>query len=528
MNRKVTILFLLIIIFLMILFLRFTSSFKIELNKLVVSEDVWNEIINTRVLSEENLLNKIKFNGYELLKTDDNKYYYSIIEGTNEYNPIVEYPHNVRMMFSNSITDENIEKNESLKVLIYNDSNYYITDIVCTTLPLLSIKYDDQYKAVTAEELTDMKMTLFDNRKAILNRTITSDGGIRLRGATSLGYPKTPFRVSLYADSIGNNRRDNAISILGMNESDDWVLYAGYNDKEKIRNVFSSNLWHESSAYNNEFDVENGTEYRYIELFINNKYWGLYAIGGAMEEKKLELNNEYMFKKVSWSNSEFTPYATDTMDGYRLINNIENDIEAWDILKKYYMELIYNKNINGIYEMTDMNTAVDIYLFYMLSQAKDNISSSNEALLKNTFITFKKKDGKYIALYAPWDLDITFGATWIGEANVNNTIFYNSSNHTNYTMTLSPIYILQTLNDKTINKMIIQRYNYLRKTSWSDENVINLIATYEDNIYNSGAILRDKERWPKGNYTSSNNLGRFKLYVLERLESMDEYISGLN
>ena len=101
---------------------------------------------------------------------------------------------------------------------------------------------------------------------------------------------------------------ENQQSVLGMRCDGDWMLYAGYNDQEKIRNVFSANLWYESCAENNIFDVKNGMEYRYVETFFNDHYMGLYAIGFPIDELQLELQHalksdhvsEFLLKKMRW------------------------------------------------------------------------------------------------------------------------------------------------------------------------------------------------------------------------------------
>ena len=55
-----------------------------------------------------------------------------------------------------------------------------------------------------------------------------------------------------------------------------------------------------------------------------------------------------------------------------------------------------------------------------------------------------------------------------------------------------------------------------------------MIDALEQDIYGSGAYLRDMERWPDGTYQDpALGLSVFKDYVLKRYTSMDTYISGL-
>ena len=72
-------------------------------------------------------------------------------------------------------------------------------------------------------------------------------------------------------------------------------------------------------------------------------------------------------------------------------------------------------------------------------------------------------------------------------------------------------------------------YDELRKTYWSVDYLCDLLDNYEINIFDSGAYIRDKNRWPDGSYVDDNSvkLSNFKLYVKERLKHMDLYIDKM-
>ena len=51
----------------------------------------------------------------------------------------------------------------------------------------------------------------------------------------------------------------------------------------------------------------------------------------------------------------------------------------------------------------------------------------------------------------------------------------------------------------------------------------------EQDIFGSGAYLRDMERWPEGSYQDPElGLSVFREYVHGRLRSMDQYMSSLS
>lgn len=539
MNRKITSLFLLLFTGLIILFLIVFCTPKRQLySNIIINENDYNDIINSRKLSEESLVRNLKFNGYKLFEAEDGTYYYSMIEEeTNMYNPIIDYLRTngrINIAAKTNITQDTVSRDETIELLVYTKDEYNILKIKCTTLPILNIDYEAD-SHISSISYTQANIYLFDNRKDASQRVITSDAKYRYRGATSLDYAKKPYRLSLYTTSLGNNKRINEMSLLGMEKSQDYVLYAAYNDEEKVRNVLSSELWYEGCAYNNSYGIENGTRYKYIELFFNHKYWGLYAIGNAVSEDMMQLKessndnySEYMFKKYGWARSEYTPYANTTLPDYGLVSSSLNNQYGWDLLKEYYYKLLYIKDTDKLRNMSDLKNSIDIYLFYNLVQARDNVGAEESGVLKNTYITLKEaEDGSYKVLYTPWDLDLTFGASSDQDAP-NITVFNKVIPEDHHVMTLSPVYMLLKNGDATIRKEIKTRYNELRKDKWSDTNVISLISEYEDDIYNSGAFLRDKKKWPSGNYNSADEkLSNFKVYVLERLKYMDAYIKGL-
>jgi hypothetical protein len=311
-----------------------------------------------------------------------------------------------------------------------------------------------------------------------------------------------------------------------MRQDDDWILYASYNDQEKIRNVFSSNLWYESCAINNSFSLTNGMEYKYVELFLNNEYWGLYALGFPIDEKQLSINgdDEYIFKNIQWNNPKEDIIENVIENNKKLVNKVKNKDIAWQELQNYYTKLFTSKNKEELYSIVDIDNLIDYYLFNNFVQAIDNYKYQ---IQKNVYTTFKKIDERYVVLYTPWDLDYTFGNDYCNIKEENYTI-YGISVKTNVITKLNSIYYLQQLGDENINGLIKNRYKELRDTYWSDDHISKLIDDYEAEIYNSGAFIRDMNKWPDGTYNDYNTkLKEFKEYVLERLVYTDEYINSM-
>jgi hypothetical protein len=474
-------------------------------------------------VAEDKLIDKLLLDEEVLLLDKDNKtFYYSLIEGdSTAYNPYVSIEasnSNVRLSFcGEKITKESIRNNECIKVIAYDDDYYEEYYLRCTTLPLMNIECSTDLDNANK---TPMQMYLYDNREDVRQRSITSKGTIHLRGDSSLVYPKNAYRLSLTCDDNENND----VSLLGMRKDDDWILYQAYNDQEKVRNVFSTNLWKYTCAQDNSLGVDNGLEYKYIELFLNGEYWGLYALGYPLDELQLEIDEEkgeQLYKKlIEADEAEISLAPGADTDGYETKFTGDN---KWDLLNQYYLNLSREwNNAESLYEGIDIDNSIDASLFVNLVQGLDQVNENGS--FKNMYLAFKNVDGKKVVLYTPWDLDITWGNVYTGELDTNLSESYGIDEYKNVIKAYGNLEALIANNDEQIWNLILAKYHSLREGLWSLESLNGMIDEYEDDIYGSGAFRRDMERWPDGTYNDPDEgLDAFREYVAKRLEKLDEY-----
>jgi len=495
------------------------------------------EKIKAERIQTDSLRFIIQFDEQTLLYSKGtNRFYYSLIEGSpTAHNPLIKLVSETDKLqiciCDKGITDDVIENNQEIRFMVYTDESYAEYSLVCTTLPVMNISCSDEIGDL---EIT-MSMYLFDNRKTSSNRVIYSDGTIRVRGSSTKVFPKKSYKRSLTKKSVGENTRSNDISLLGMRQDDDWLLYAAYNDQEKVRNVFSQNLWKYSCATDNKYAIDAGNEYKYIEVFKNGEYWGLYALGYPIDEKQLglskDLTKDALFKKITWdSENLIDENSQSSISGYEVkgIDATDPDDEplGWDLLFRYYKNLHYNrKDSSKLADWFDLDNAIDTYLFMNLIQGVDNVSGGS---IKNLYIALRTEDSQISSLYIPWDMDITWGNTWTDNISANYIKPYNISEDFNRIMESG--YLHQTLLNEDANTWdsVFKKYWILRSTAWSQDNLDMLIDEYENDIYYSGAYLREMERWPYGTYQDPHlRLSVFREYVHKRLNAMDRYMKAL-
>ena len=481
-------------------------------NDVIVSDEEFEHIISLRT-EASGLVQEILFDEESLFCDEINDiYYYSLVENSStSSNPHIKLVANNKMkiaFLNEEISEDIIKNNVTIKFIVYSDEYYQQYGLRCTTLPLMSISCSEEI----GDENVKMDILLFDNRMDAPNRVIASGGTIHVRGASTRVFPKKNYRISLVQTSLGNNKRDNNMALLGMRQDDDWLLHAAYSEPTKVHNVFSCNLWKNSCSTNNSLGVDTGMEYRYLELFINHEYYGLYALGYPIDCKQLELKQGTgdLYKKVLWATEA-------SLNGYSKEGYGD---ENRDYLQEFYEYLDTNKyNKEALMSYVDINNLIDIRLFFNLIQGEDNVGTilyhrgQNSTYLKNVYLCIRETGDGLLGLYCPWDLNMT----------------WNSSPSENYLMEAGYLEQMIADGDADIIKTMCNRYWSLRDTDWSDERLMAMLDCMENDIFGSGAYLRERERWPDGNYAQDveRGLDDFKNIVLARVHETDLYYSRL-
>lgn len=523
---------------LILIFLFYNNDFGIvgRVDNLQVSKEEYSELMESRTDSNLDNTFQLKVNGYSLPYDEiTDSFMHSIKESVSneEYNPIFDITMITNIKYDIALLDytlskESIKNNEPVKLLVYSDEKFAEYDIYLTTLPIFKLSLegylDEENPIGVVNQLANM--SLYNSEEIV-----ESDLFIRLRGGSSRAFPKNQYRINLREFTIGGDEKLNHQSLLSMRKDDDWILYSPYNDPEKVRNTLSNNLWHDVMAKENRFDINTGAKAKYVEVFMNNRYWGLYALMHPIDAKQLDLNVERNAKKsdlyyrsISNMDIEREDFEKSTGDE-RVLGRFElrepsppfGQSEQWDPLYEHMMiqQANYETLEKYLFTHTDIQNQINYYLYTLLLQATDNNYKNHNYI--------SKLDGETrVMLESPWDLDLTWGLHW----QVDNDLLavVRGLPTTNYLPTSTLIHeAMQQENTKVI-QMVKEKYAKLRADEWSETSFMEMLDKYEQDIYYSGAILRDKERWPDTAY--NENMDYLRNYLLERLQAMDDFIEN--
>jgi len=416
-----------------------------------------------------------------------------------------------------------------------------------SNLPLVFIDTDG--REIPDEPKIDGDLRIIDNGEGYMNcwgdpAAFAGTIGIERRGSSSQQlHPKVSYGVET-RDARGE---DLDVSILGMPEESDWVMYAPYADKTMIRNVLAYRIHNEMGHYS--------TRTRNVEVMLDGEYWGVYVW-----EEKIKRGDD----RVPIAKLETTDVAGDAVTGgYILkIDKLTGMVGAnWTspYSDEVTFQVHYPKGDNivpaqaqyiqteatqfenvlaspgfadpvtGYASMIDVPSFIDFMILQELSRPVDGYRSSA--------YMHKQRDsagGRFVA--GPmWDFNIAFG----------NADYCNGASTTGYQYNFDdvcgevfdveiPFWWERLRQDPAFDDALRCRWEALRGTTLSDESLLGFIESAAMEI--SEAQVRNFERWPIiGIYVDWNPfVGRtydeeieyLSSWTLDRAQWLDENFGG--
>lgn len=427
--------------------------------------------------------------------------------------------------------------------VVRNNQTLSSVPLIFTGLPIVQLYSDGN---ALSSNFSKGKIRVQEGAKTNTQTGELLNAEMRYRGASALGFEKKSFAVKLRnADWESADR-----SFFGLRNDNYWILDAMAVDGSRMRNRVSMDLWNEFSAdpYFKALEPEmvNGTRGHYVEVFLDDEYWGLYCMSERIDRKQLKLKKYeedtqnirgVLYKASQWSKAVLmgSPYYTGANN---VITDYYNWSETWDCFEVKYPDMeegepidwnplyevvtfVANSNnaafTNGISQVVDIPVWLDYYLLMELILASDNHGKNAYYYMYN--INQEQKMG-----IAPWDMDGVFGIQWGG-----NKI----APEQDYTAYLrakewSENYLYRRLKDNNVagyNDRVKSRYDALRSTYFSADQLIRRFENYRELFENTGADVRERDRWNGANGISVNfqdELGYITDWIVSRTSYLNE------
>jgi spore coat protein CotH len=139
-----------------------------------------------------------------------------------------------------------------------------IQEVILPEIPIISINTENLSPIVSKDDYINGVFEISSDNE---DENLAANLRIRGRGNSTWVFPKKPYQIKF----------DNKETILGMPKDKKWILLANYSDKTMLRNELAFDL--------SRFSALDWTpESRFVELFINNEFLGVYQITQKVEE----------------------------------------------------------------------------------------------------------------------------------------------------------------------------------------------------------------------------------------------------
>jgi hypothetical protein len=414
----------------------------------------------------------------------------------HSFSPVIEFSGYDNLYFEGKMLEE--EEENDLGMIAVNHSYTLIGEkelerdtfeILFTTLPLIQLttleEIRDEPKQIARLE---MHYNSGETEKPTISKFETLTG-IEIRGRHSMQYPKKSYGFELWRDVEGSTY---AASLLGMRFGKDWILDAMYSDDLRMRNKISFEIW-EKLADLPDMDYREGVvpgiRCRYVELFINNSYSGLYCLNERIDKHLLQFQHNQselggvLYKAIEWDfgSTRFETYRSEPAsgtywDGWEL-QYPEHTI-YWTPLAELRKLIVHEPDsifINEIGSRYDLKNAMDLYLFLNLLAAYDNTG-------KNTYLVRYEEESPFFII--PWDLEASWGKMWDG---TNSNYWGILENHL--------IHRLIDTNLEGFADRIPETWQTLRDSQFNRDTLVEVIHRNFDLLYGNGVFAREYRRW---------------------------------
>ena len=349
-----------------------------------------------------------------------------------------------------------------------------------------------------------------------------ASGRIRGRGnSTWSWYDKKPYRIKF----------DKSHKMLGIDKDKDWVLLANWRDVTKVMNTYCSL----TADY---MGLPFTTPVRFVELFINGKYNGIYQLAEQVEVGKNRVDIDEGGGVLLTLDADDGP--THSPDGgdnfwstvYRLPvavkwpKNLTQ--EQLDSIKADFAQL-ENAVKAGSFRVTD--SLMDIRSYIAMLQLQELVYNVELRAPRSLFL-FKDKGGKYT--FGPaWDWDAGFDFSW-GDMYTGHTYFGNYRSTLLGNNPLGKRDISHFFIDMFQNRKFVLQY----KEQWASYNDSIVIKPWKETVkYIQGLVegqfktdgtntspqLREDARWPISGFKATSERNKMHTWLLNRLT----YLNGM-
>lgn len=328
---------------------------------------------------------------------------------------------------------------------------------------------------------------------------------IKGRGNSTWTFDKRPFAFKL----------KDSYPLLGMTNSQDWILISNVYEGTKLATKITLEI-----AANMSFEYV--PQVKWVDLYINNNYYGNYLLSEKIEikENKLNIPNGILIEKDHIDNYNEEDNGFITSRGYPFV--IKSPNTSSESIKKLseninLIDSLFLSHNSFVYNYIDEQTFADKYIL-------EEVALNNDTNCTSAYF-YSKGDNSMLYTGPPWDYDGCYGE--------GKGIWHNYT----YSITQMPSLRKEkglaldwfTLMLETDYGFNIAKASYLRYLPLYEDYLYHTIDDYASII--SDSIKMDMIRWDYGKnesgyyYDYKNSIRYLKYFLYNRLQYLNDYFN---
>lgn len=446
-------------------------------------EDVW-AIEDARTESETPLVTRLDNHGVPLAyDANSNTFYCTLGMNNAESWPDIHLhapgAKGVSLLFADDYTydfcNEAIREGYAYQVMAYTETEYAYFDIVFTGMRQIHIVTEQEI----SKEDVPAQVDVLDE-----NRVISSSARVHYRGGATMNDPKHGLKIEFTRDSDGTHKIDREVPVIGMTEN--LALLPLYADETLMRDRLCWAMYADMVTPEQSFGER---PVFYAEVFVNGSYEGIYLVmepyDNAKELAKYTAANPGTDSvyRVSWmrlgterptypgvyvKSREFELYYTPP--GARQFEDLKDYVE---LAQEEDDDMFAGKALACM----DIESVMRYMLLLQGAGMTDNV-------FNNMIVWARHENGKVAYHFIPWDMDNSLGArsSRIG-SEFDRWVYFPAADR------------MLNLDVGGMRQRLYDMWRTLRADAWSLENIDQRVNAYMTELNESGAALRNAQRW---------------------------------
>ena len=398
----------------------------------------------------------------------------------------------ISLMFSDDYTydwcADAIRDGYAYQVMAYNDTHFGYFEIVFTGLPQIQIHTGGQ-------ELSTEDSPAHVSVCAYGEEPLDSTARIHLRGASTLLFEKQSYKVEFTRERDGAAKKIS-LNVPGFGLANDVALLPCWHDDTKMRDKLNWDLWAELAADDEPFGARRT---QYVEVFKDNEYFGLYVMIEPVDvkeelllagEESLMTDSVYRTAALNFSRDrEYYTHPHRGNAGYELyyVPQSVQGVEGKFAGLEPYIELTKIQDDEEFSRRAQELIDVDSMLRHVLLMQGGAIADN---FFNNMYIwAHPDQNGGMTYRFSLWDLDMSWGfeKDEIGE-EYERWLFFPVADR------------MLNLDAGGIRRKAYEMWRQMRLSIFSEEKLEERINQYTFELGESGALMREAERWGKDMY----------------------------